>query len=231
MEQSVHALWHGDELWLGDLYAQVSAHKAILLGQHAPEAAWALALTEAHRAGGWLPLHAAVFARAGRAVALTGTSGAGKSTAALRLLEAGYSVIAEDRAFWHSSNGQIAGLDQYLRAFDDSVERFAPSQQATAVGRDPKGKLLLPLPANEAATLVCLLAFGDGLALPLPQRVRLLWETTGVPLTDSARHAVQQGIGQLLPLVRPQTVTRETVLETVKTLLDNEAKCNISGGY
>lgn len=242
------AVWRsGDELWLADaLHLRVTAGGATLtftpLAGH-PDALelWSLALTEAHRAGGWLPLHAALIVREGRAVALSGVSGAGKSTAALRLLAGGWSVLAEDRAFWHAPTGQVAGLDRSLRAFPDSVERFAPAllPQALAGPRDARGKLLLPLPPVHAeATLSAVLLFagGHGPDLPPPaltpptftppplaptRRVQALWELTGVPLTTRARTEVQAGVSRLLPLLSARPVTRDTVLARVRELLES----------
>ncbi|GAA5502788.1 hypothetical protein Dxin01_02535 [Deinococcus xinjiangensis] len=242
MERPISAQWHGDELWLEGLYMRVSAAGASLIwAQQAafpnPEV-WMLALTEAHRAGGWLPLHAAAVAQAGRAVALTGVSGAGKSTALLRLGALGYDLLAEDRCFWHAPSGQVAGLDRYLRAFEDSLQRFAPQHLAAQPERDSKGKRLLPLPPAPAAQLCALLLLGPPQTLTEQrlsspshssrnlsgaERVRALWDTTGLPLTHTGRQQVQRGLERLLPLLFPQTVDRETALLRVQAALETEA--------
>lgn len=56
------------------------------------QATWSVLLT----ANGREALHASVVARDGRALAVMGTSGSGKSTAALRLLERGWGLVTDD---------------------------------------------------------------------------------------------------------------------------------------
>lgn len=238
MEQTV-SLWRaGNELWVPQLL-HLKVQPGGALFTLAPEAssqqewppalleAWTLFFTEAHRAGGWLPLHAAVISHQGRAVAVSGVSGAGKSTATLRL-SADYAVLAEDRAFWQASSGRVAGLDRCLRLFPESVERFAPHLQALAerAPRDAKGKYMLPLSAltgpSQLAALLCFAPPGSApLALSAAERVRAVWEMTGFPLTALAREEVQRGIGRLLPLLAQEPITRETAIERVKALLGN----------
>lgn len=127
-DQTLSVWADGDALWLGEkLHLEVRERGAtITVTPDASEAAWTLAFVEAHRAGGWLPLHASVLAHAGRAVAITGVSGAGKSTAALRLAGTGLQVLAEDHA-WVSPERCTVGFDTHLRAYEDSVRRFAPT--------------------------------------------------------------------------------------------------------
>lgn len=217
MGQAVEVWTRGDELWLGgELYVRVESGGGVITAAPGPvsPAAWLLALTELHRAGGWLPLHAVVLGAGDRAFAVTGVSGAGKSTLALRLLEAGAEVLAEDRAFWHAPSGQVTGLDRALRVFDGSVERFAPALRPGLAGaeRDPRGKALLPLPPGSAPRpLVGLALLTPTPAPPLSgaERVRSLWETTGVPLTAQGRAAAQRGVAALAPLYAPQPLSRD----------------------
>lgn len=180
-----------------------------------------LALTEAQRAGGWLPLHAATVAQGNRAVAISGVSGAGKSTATLRLRGEGYAVLSEDRTFWQAETGLVAGLDRYLRAFEDSLQTFAPHLLSASVGRDIKGKHLLPLAQAGRAELEAVLLFSPSERLSAAERVRAVWEMSGVPLTDLARQQAQLAVGKLLPLLPPEPVTRQTVLEQVRSRLDS----------
>lgn len=229
MDREVRAAAAGDDLWLDErlwMRAGPAGGRVVCAPGGAPPELWAVAFTELHRAGGWLPLHAAVVAVGGRAVAFTGVSGAGKSTAALRLHAAGERVLAEDRAFWHAPSGVVAGLDRHLRAYEDSLERFAPAllPLARAQGPDAHGKLRLPLPAatgGEAPHLTRLLLLSPALTaeLDLPGRVRAVWEATGVPLTASARAAVQAGVARLLPLLWPRPLGREELLPAVRALL------------
>ncbi|TSA79387.1 hypothetical protein FNU79_18060 [Deinococcus detaillensis] len=214
-------LWLGEQLWVrsGQLGAEVCC-----VPEGAPTEAWALIFTELHRAGGWLPLHASVIAAGQRAVALTGVSGAGKSTAALRLYTAGRQVIAEDRAFWHAASGEIRGLDTHLRVYDDSLKQFAPDllSSAGAWDRDAHGKLRMPIQigAPHRTQLIQLLLLSVRREeLSAPERVRALWETTGVPLTTTAREQVQRGIARLLPLLAPCSLSRKEVVSTAGELL------------
>lgn len=229
MERDLSAHVLHDDLWLDDGQGRLHLHAARgevhVAGDPGPEA-WSVALTEFHRAGGWLPLHAAVLARAGSetarpAVAVTGVSGAGKSTATLRLAGAGYAVLAEDRAFWSAPTGQVAGLDRHLRAFEDSLRTFAPQLLSGLAGRDSKGKGLVPLPPAAPATLRELLLLRPEVSpLSSAERVRTLWELTGVPLTEQARAQVQAGVMSLLPLLRSTPVSRASVLEAVAAGLE-----------
>lgn len=181
---------------------------------------FSLAFAEAHRAGGWLPLHAATVARGSRAVAISGVSGAGKSTAVLRLWNHGFRVVAEDRTFWHAESGQVAGLDRCLRVFDDSIGHFPPVSLTGIVGRDAKGKGLLPLQRSDgAASLDRLFLFAPREAITLAQKVRAVWEMTGVPLTSLAREQAQRNVTRLIPLVHSVGITRESVMDDVSFAL------------
>lgn len=226
MERQVRAHWHADELWLaGQLYVQVDPRHSTLSceSQGASPEVVMLAMTELHRAGGWLPLHASVVAREGRAVAISGVSGAGKSTALLRLMAEGFEVVAEDRAFWHAASGQVVGLDRFLRAFRDSLERFAPQWLEQPLGRDIKGKWMLPLPESRSAALQRVLLLGHAPELDPISRVRAAWEMTGTPLTATARAEAQRGVSRLMPLIDSRGATREGVMMGVRALLEISA--------
>lgn len=224
MERQVNAQYGQDDLWLDrQAHLSLQGHAATLkVSPDCSQEVFMLAFSEVHRAAGWLPLHAAVVACGGRAVAISGYSGAGKSTSVLRLAGLGYQVVAEDRAFWHPASGQIAGLDRHLRAFQDSVQRFAPHLWSPAEGgpRDGKGKYLLPLvSAAKPAQLEALVLLGEGHSNSAAELVRAAWECTGVPLTASARQQMQRGVERLLPLMQAQGVTRQSVLSVVEQLL------------
>ncbi len=221
MDTPVQVTVLADELWLDDtLHVAVSADHAVLtLGGATSQLVLAVAMTEAHRAAGWLPLHAALIGGAGGAVALLGDSGAGKSTACLRLHAAGHRILAEDRA-WLSPQGLVTGLDRGLRAFDDSVAHFAPQwAEMEDVPRDAKGKRILPLIQQGVLPLRAALLLSD---TSLPQgapRVALAWSATGLPLTLSARRAAALMVQRFVRDVPWQGVTRETVLAEIAALL------------
>ncbi|MBZ9751354.1 hypothetical protein K7W42_10805 [Deinococcus sp. HMF7604] len=218
---TVQAQVAGAEVWLEDrLHVRVGTATQITVTEDgAGQDLWAVALTEAHRAAGWLPLHAAVVAGPAGAVAISGPSGAGKSTACLRLLAAGRPVIAEDRAWWGPA-GEVTGLDRVLRAFDDSLVQFAPHLLGGPLTRDIKGKRVLPLPTTgEGGLLLALLLLGHTGDLGPAARVRLAWEATGVPLTSAAQQAAAAAVQRLLRLPL-RAVTREEVLDVVAELVD-----------
>ena len=231
VEAQVPVWAHGDELWLGpSLHLHLQGRDGALTaaGGAQDEAAWLLAFSEAHRAAGWLTLHAAVVERGGRATAISGVSGAGKSTAALRLSAAGLDLLAEDHTWVWPHTGVVVGLDAHLRALDDSVRLFAPqllqdALERGALGRDAHGKLLLPLlraaPPAVAPTLEALLVFGLPSRPSRTEQVRALWEISGVPLSAAGRRAASQGVTTLLARLAIQGVSREDVVRrAVQTL-------------
>ncbi|MCP2013318.1 hypothetical protein L1280_000446 [Deinococcus sp. HSC-46F16] len=219
----------GDEVWIGPaLHLRVwDGGTEITVasdGRDVPEAAWTLALAEAHRAGGWLALHAAVLTPAPgqeeRGVALSGPSGAGKSTAALRWAHAGGRLAAEDQSWVWPETGRAVGLDRWLRSSEEGVRRFAPEWLARAEGLDAYGKLRLPLTSPGAEVpLAALLVFGLPPQPSAPERVRALWEATGVPLSALGRRRGAAGVAALLERLPIRGVTRENVLEATRQAL------------
>ncbi|WP_291429763.1 hypothetical protein [Deinococcus sp.] len=213
----------GDELWLGGrLHVRLGARLSVLTcgPQGAGRDLWALAFTEAHRAAGWVPLHAALIAGQGGVVAVTGPSGAGKTTACLRLRAAGWTVLAEDRA-WIGPGGQAAGLDRTLRALDDSLALFAPEWLGGAPAhRDGRGKRLLPLAAPPVSLpLTAVLLLGHAGALGPADRVREFWQATGVPLGAAGQQAVSAAAQRLVQTVLWRPAGREELLSLVPELL------------
>ncbi|MBX8465149.1 hypothetical protein [Deinococcus sp. RIT780] len=214
----------GDELWLGGhLHVQLGAHLSVLTcaPQGAAQDLWALAFTEAHRAAGWVPLHAALIAGRGGVVAVTGPSGAGKTTACLRLRAAGWTVLAEDRA-WIGPDGRAAGLDRTLRALDDSLARFAPELLLDGPGirRDARGKRLLPLTVPPVSLpLTAVLLLGHPGPLGAADRVREFWQATGVPLGTSGQQAVSGAAQRLVRTVPWRPADRQELMTLIPELL------------
>lgn len=219
----------GETLWLDGLMRLRPLANGVLVqvqaGAWPQEAAWLLALAEAQRRAGWLPLHAATVAQpvatsgGEGAVSFSGVSGAGKSTAALRLMGLGYRVLAEDQTWFHAVSGQVVGLDRWLRTYPDSLERFAPQLAREGCSKDAYGKLMLPLPAQKPAALRELLFFGLPTAPSRADRVRAVWECAGVPLLPSTRQLSAQAVGQLLATISVSGTSREQVLEQVRAQL------------
>lgn len=191
-------------------------------------AALHLAVCEAVRASGLVPLHAAIAVapNAGRrATALLGASGAGKSTTLLRLMRVGWMPVAEDFGWVDPETLAIYGWDRGVRVWPGTLEAFRPDLAARHWPRDADGKLLLGYrelgaTAMRAGTLsgLALLtpepggdAGGESDRGPLPDHVgvRALWEAVGVPLTGPAARATAAAcIARVIDRVPIQQVSR-----------------------
>lgn len=189
-----------------------------------PELTALLLLSELHRTRGWLPLHASTAALNGRAVSITGPSGAGKSTAALRLAAQGYTILAEDQTWLHPATRRVHGLDRWLRAYPDSLERFATQLLPQSQGTDVYGKHLLPLSrSRDAAELDALLFLGQPTEITVTHAARHVWEASGLPLTQTGQQATAQSIGQLIRSIPIQGTDREGLLGGVQRQLEPAA--------
>ncbi|WP_155864564.1 hypothetical protein [Deinococcus ficus] len=179
-----------------------------------------LLFSELHRARGWLPLHASTAALNGRAVSITGPSGAGKSTAALRLAGLGYTILAEDQTWLHPGTRRVHGLDRWLRAYRDSLERFAPQLLPHTQGTDVYGKHLLSLSrTREPAALEALLFLGQPIEIPAAHVARLVWEASGLPLTLTGQHATAHAISPVIRHLHIRGTGREGLLDEVERQL------------
>jgi hypothetical protein len=173
-------------------------------------AALYLCTSEALRASGLLPLHAAVVARGGEATALTAPSGTGKTTTLIHLLARGWHPLAEDLAWLDPATMSVYGWDRGMRLWPDGLGRLPSAWRAAAWQTDVDGKRFLPWSAVEparvpAARLTRIVALERDQAHasaigPMARRdsVRVLWEATGVPLTEPARRAAAKGVESLL---------------------------------
>lgn len=177
----------------------------------APLAALYLAVCEALRASGLVPLHAAVAVPpASGAVALLGRSGTGKSTTLLRLVTAGWTPIAEDLSWLDPADGTLYGWDRGVRLWPGTVEAFLPGLAGAPWREDPDGKRFLDwralgAPERRVARLSALAVIerdpvGPAGWEPLPAReaIRALWEAVGVPLSGRARAAAAAAVPALV---------------------------------
>ncbi|GGJ61476.1 hypothetical protein [Deinococcus aquiradiocola] len=210
----LHLHVSGDHAWTPDgrFHLTVTPHGSQLaLHPGASPAERLLAFTETQRAAGLLALHAAVLHRGGRTVAVTGHSGAGKSTAALRLLQAGWTLVAEDWAWLHVPSRQVLGWDHGLRLRPHSLHLFAPDLLHTPT--DAHGKHVLdPDRATGPYTLDALYLLGHPPDTGPAGRVRAVWEMIGVPLLPAARHATQTAVHVLLGTLQVQTAERDALV-------------------
>jgi hypothetical protein len=189
-----------------------------LLGPHASEAdqlALHLAMTEVGRASGLLPLHAAVLTRSGQTVAVSGESGSSKSTAALRLLGLGWTLVAEDSAWLDPQTMRVAGADEGLRLRGDSLRRFPTLELGPLLGRDRHGKRWYGAARASGATLDRLYLLdarqAPGVLSPAAA-VRALWSASGLPLTAVARQAVALNLAGVVRQLPLEVIDRDALI-------------------
>ena len=171
-----------------------------------------VAMCEALRARGLVPLHAAVIARDGRATALVGHAGVGKSSTLIAAMEAGWAPIAEDFAWFDPVTRQVFAWsgERGIRLPADGLRRL-PSSWSSAPWREERGgKLLLaynqiPLPRLDSAKLtrIALIDRDASNATklePLSARdaARALWESAGVPLCRLNREVFARRVPPLI---------------------------------
>ena len=160
-----------------------------------------VAICEALRARGLVPLHAAVCVRDGHATAIVGRSGIGKSTTLLSAIEAGWLPLAEDCAWLDPQTHRVhawAG-ERGLRLTCEGLHRIATRWQLAGWRRQHDGKFFLgfdrlgparPLSADLTRVLVLDRdsSRSSGLAALDPRdATRALWESAGVPLCRASR--------------------------------------------
>jgi hypothetical protein len=167
-----------------------------------------LALTEALRASGLVPLHASVADGPRGATAFLGVSGTGKSTTLLHAAAQRARPIAEDLCWLEPASLTVFGWDRVVRVWPETLQsRFADVRTAGPAG---DGKVLVPyaaLGASGARTArlrrLALLTRDDarrsGWEDASPSAaVGALWEATGVPLSDGARQTVASAVADLV---------------------------------
>jgi hypothetical protein len=168
-----------------------------------------LALTEALRNSGLLPLHAAVASHDGRISAFLGQSGAGKSTTLLRLTQTGWTGLAEDLSWLDPVTMRVFGWDRGVRLWPAAAGHFF--NQIRVPGRD--GKTTIPyselaMGEQRSGTLrrIALLVRDQSLAprwepADHHQAIKALWEATGLPLSAESRSEVSRGIEKVVKSV------------------------------
>lgn len=178
---------------------------AALLGLH-------VAMCETLRSRGFVPLHAAVVVRDGKATAVVGRRGVGKSSTLLALIEQGWAPLGEDVAWldWntrrvHAWSGEIG-----VRLTDEGLGRLPMRWRDARWRRARDEKLLLlyddmsvPRTLSAELTRVVVLerdASVSTVVRPLPMRaaVRALWECAGVPLCTFSRDTFAAQVPLLL---------------------------------
>lgn len=103
---------------------------------------------------GLLPLHASVVGGGGRAVALAGPSGIGKSTLAAALSRKGFSVLADDICIVDTANGaEILPSTPRLRLWRDALDHFGIAADGLPRALSRREKYLIEGGASDGAGL------------------------------------------------------------------------------
>ena len=168
----------------------------------------AVVVSEALRASGLLPLHAAVAARGDAAVAWLGESGTGKSLTLLFAHRAGWRAVAEDLCWLEPEGLGVYGWDRGIRAWPDALRRFFPELSDAAAMADGKRGISyqrLGVDRVRSGTLAAIALLGppaDGPSRWEPatsrEAVRALWEATGVPLLDRSQDSAARCVARLV---------------------------------
>ena len=213
------AIWNSDPIfWLGSsstggrIEMLEAAVKLDLWGSGDSRFEIAMmGLAEGLRASGLISLHTSMPARDGRALALLGPSGRGKTTSLIRALSSGLQPVCEDFAWCEPGTGSVYGFDRGLRLLPDTAKLFEQLFQLQASqiqGGEWQGdKWFVPYSSfteRQSATLAALVLLERQPELPTawlevaPRAAALaLWEASGMPLSDLVRQRTSQEIGRL----------------------------------
>ncbi len=172
-----------------------------------------VALAEILRLSGYLPLHASVIAKDGKATAFSAPSGTGKTTTLLTAFKAGFKVIAEDFIWINPDSMQVFTWDKGVRLLPDTFERFKQLLPKDFKGtKDSMNKVFVPYevlgvnPQSEVflEKLVWLsrdlsqaTAWGT---VTKRDAAMKLWEAAGIPFTEQAKSQ----LSNMLPKVIKQ---------------------------
>ena len=171
-----------------------------------------VALCEILRAGGFIPLRAAVAVRDGRATALVGAGGTGKSTTLVTAVDAGWLPLGENLAWLDPSTRQIYGWrgDRGVRITDDGMRRLPDRARRARWRRGRDGRLFLTYgelaptrPARASLTRVAVLHRDAGRdtryePLEADEATRALWHSAGDPLSPHSRALFAARVPELL---------------------------------
>ncbi len=175
-----------------------------------------VAVIEAIRASGLLPMHTSIASKNGIGTAFTGESGRGKTTTLIHSVKAGFQPICEDFAWLEPISLEVFGCDRGLRCLPDTfeqVKQFFPDVQPIAFEVD---KHLVPFeqlaPRVWSCRLERLWTLERDLSqathlepLPASQRVMAMYGATGIPLTAETRaqSSIQMaGLAKRLEIMR-----------------------------
>ena len=108
-----------------------------------------IALHEALRTAGWVPVHGACAlppvssASAAGAVLFLGASGTGKTTTLMRALQAGWGFVAEDVLWVNAETLAVRSLERGVRLFADDIGQLEPRLAGADMGELVMGKAFI----------------------------------------------------------------------------------------
>jgi hypothetical protein len=187
--------------------------RAMLPAAFPVELALRVAMCEALRATGLSPLHAAVIARGGKATALVGSSGAGKSSTLLLATIQDWQPVAEDFAWLDPTTARVFGWDRGIHLTEHALDRMGAHWPFAGWQRGHGEKLFLSYeeirssrPADAELTRVAVLHRDPTRPsgwepLGVHDAVRAWFETVGVPLCRVSRSQLAASIALLLKRV------------------------------
>jgi hypothetical protein len=166
-----------------------------------------VAMLEALRASGLIPLHAAMADRDGRATAFLGASGRGKTTSLITAMANGYAPVCEDFALLEPDSLQVYGLDRGLRLLPDTLERLRTHYPRVEPESFVRGKHFVPYERiaerlwTSTLTRLWLLERTDADTrlepLGASERVMALFTASGVPLLETGREITRRHFARL----------------------------------
>ena len=153
------------------------------------------AITEILKRYGVYPIHASAVTRAGRGLVFPGPSGAGKTTACLALMRAGYRWLSDEHIFVRERDGavELMGLPLRFNVSEHTIEAIPELARRTEWrGTSPKQRIDPTLVRDDAHAEACRADFiifphvvdaPESALVPIPKREaleRLLPETLTV---------------------------------------------------
>jgi hypothetical protein len=166
-----------------------------------------VAMLEALRASGLIPLHAAMADREGHATAFLGASGRGKTTSLITAMTRGYTPICEDFALLEPDSLRVYGLDRGLRLLPDTLERLRAHDPLVEPESFVRGKHFVPyerlgkrLWTSRLARLWLLERTDTETRLETlgaSERVMALFTASGVPLLETGREVTRRHFARL----------------------------------
>lgn len=135
-------------------------------------------------------IHATTVAIDGLAVAIRGASGSGKSDLALRLIDRGATLIADDRTQLHAHEGRLIA---------SAPEKIAGMIEVRGLG-------ILPMRATGSAPLALMVEIGEEERMPEPRSESI--DGVAIPLLIVDARGASAPIKVELALSRGQTILR-----------------------